>query len=113
MKQTIYISALILFAIAFSSCKKSNEGTPGENEVYLLYKTFNPLQLDIKQGTTVNFINKDNSLHTASEVTQLFYSGKLKGGENYMYTFSDTGVFTVFCNYHSNIDAERVYIRVK
>jgi plastocyanin len=94
-------------------CKKTEKEDPGENEVFLEYKTFNPTQLSVPKGTTVTFINKDNADHTATSTTKVFDSGRLRTGESYTYTFNDAGVFYYYCNYHSSNSQEQGAILVK
>lgn len=94
-------------------CKKAQVEDPGENEIFLEYKTFNPTQLAVAKGTTVTFINKDNADHTATSTNKVFDSGRLKSGESFTYTFNDAGVFYFYCNYHSSSSQEQGAIVVK
>ena len=111
MKRTILF--FILAGWVLFSCNKSNPGKPGENEIFLLYKTFNPTQLSVKKGTTVTFINKDNADHTVTSTTKVFDSGTLRSGDSYTHTFNDVGLFYFFCNYHSSNSQEQGVIVVK
>lgn len=95
---TFYISIFL----GFIACKKKNIGTPGENEIFLLYKTFSPTSLVVKRGTTVTFTNKDNANHTVTSSSGKFDSGKIKSDESFKHTFNDIGTFNFFCNYHSS-----------
>ncbi|HSH68260.1 MAG TPA: cupredoxin domain-containing protein [Bacteroidia bacterium] len=107
----VYLCAV--FAIATSACKKQDPGTPGENEIFLEYKTFHPTQLAVQKGTTVTFINKDNADHTVTSTTKLFDSGRIRSGDSYTFTFNDAGVFYFYCNYHSSNSQEQGAILVK
>jgi plastocyanin len=111
MKRIILL-ATTLCALS-PGCKKQDPGKPGENEVFLEYKTFNPTQLGVKKGTTVTFINKDNANHTVTSTTNIFDSGKIKSGDSYTYTFNDEGVFYFYCSYHSSNSQEQGAIVVK
>jgi hypothetical protein len=106
------ILALAFVCITFG-CNKSNPGRPGENEIFLEYKTYNPTQLSVKKGTTVTFINKDNANHTATSTTKVFDSGTLKSGDSYPHTFNDEGLFYFYCSYHSSNSQEQGVIVVK
>lgn len=110
----IILAAGLLFFVfnGIVGCKKTKNEAPGENEIFLEYKTFNPTQLEVVKGTTVTFINKDNADHTATS-TKLFDSGRLRSGESYTYTFNDAGIFYFYCNYHSSNSQEQGAILVK
>ncbi len=117
MKKTTLITlvaAWIIFNLtSLTGCKKTEIGTPGENEVFLLYKTFTPTQLTIKKGTTVTFTNKDNANHSVTANNHLFDSGKITSGTSYTYTFNDVGSYFYSCNYHSSIQQEQGVITVQ
>jgi plastocyanin len=107
------LGSIALLAIWFTmGCKKQQE-TPGENEIFLEYKTFHPTQRSIAVGTTITFINKDNADHTATSTTKVFDSGKLRSGESFSYTFNTAGVFYFYCNYHSSSSQEQGAIVVQ
>ncbi len=98
-----FISACVgLILITAISCKKQNIGTPGENEIFLLYKTFSPTSLAVKKGTTITFTNKDNANHSITSSTGLFDSGKIKNEDSFLHTFNDAGTYSFYCRYHSN-----------
>lgn len=111
----IYIIILIVNCFIFGSCNKNttNPQAPGVNEIWLVYKNFRPQQLQITVGTTINFMNKDNSSHTATGNGNLFYSGKLAPGSNYEFTFNTPGLYSVYCNFHSSVNTEQCLIEVK
>jgi plastocyanin len=111
---------IIIFAVGvtfnltvLAGCKKTDPGTPGKNEVFLQYKTFNPTQLKVQVGTTVTFINKDNANHTATANSKLFDSGKITSGNSYSFTFNTAGTFYFYCNYHSSVSQEQGVILVQ
>lgn len=100
---------LVLF-VSIISCKKHNDGARKDNEIWLHNQVIEPYQTKITKGSTITFINKDQKTHTISETNSKFYSGKMKPGDSYQFTFSDTGFFAVFCNYHNSMLGEiRVY----
>lgn len=112
MKQIIFI--LLISLLFVFSCKKNNDSTPqGDNEVWLLYKRFNPTLIDIKKGTTLTFINKDNANHSITEVNKAFSSGKIKTGDQFEHTFSDSATYGIYCSYHPDNLQEQISINVK
>jgi plastocyanin len=109
MKSTFVL--LLALWLCASGCGKEVEGTPGTNEVWLEYKLIRPAQLIVVTGTTVKFINKGNPSHTVQGT--LFYSGKIKSGETYEYTFTVPGTYYFTCGYHSSNASEQVAIQVQ
>ncbi|MFL5763248.1 MAG: cupredoxin domain-containing protein [Bacteroidia bacterium] len=106
---------LLFFSFAIlcaGGCTKEPKGNPGPNEVWLEYKAFNPIQLTVTAGTTVSFINKDNSNHSATS-TGNFDSGRIKSGDTYKYTFTTPGVYYFYCSYHSGSSSEQGAIKVQ
>ena len=89
--------------ITMLACKKHNDGTKNENEIWLHNQNVDPYQTKILKGTTITFINKDPKTHTVSEFNKKFYSGNLKSGSSFSYTFSDTGNYAFYCNYHNSM----------
>lgn len=110
--KNINIITIIAICCLFS-CKKQDSGTPGPNEIFLEYKTFNPLQLEVTKGTTVTFTNKDNANHSVTSNNKLFDSGKITSDNSFAHTFNDAGVFYFYCNYHSSNTQEQGAILVK
>ncbi len=107
----IYLIMFLFFIL--SSCKKQDQGVPGKNEVWLMYKAINPTQMIVAVGTTVSFINKDNASHTATSSGSSFDSGTIKSGDTYTYTFTTAGTYYFYCNYHSSNGAEQGAIKVQ
>ena len=67
---------------------------------------FLPLNLQVKAGTTVVWVNDDNVLHTVQSQdiegnpTGLFNSNVLDTGERFAFTFDDPGTYSYFCTLH-------------
>jgi plastocyanin len=65
-----------------------------------------PLNLEVKKGTTVVWINDDNIQHTIQSqdeqgnVLSLFNSKALKTNERFAYKFNEDGVYHYFCTIH-------------
>lgn len=102
-EQQIKAAYILLAVLSLLSCKKHNDGVRPDNEVWLHNQYIEPYQLSISKGTTITFINKDPKTHTVSEISKKFYSGKLGPGDSYSFTFSDTGYYAFFCNYHNSM----------
>jgi len=108
----ITYTAFILLLFVFS-CRKKETAPQPDNEVWLLYKRFNPNLIDIKRGTTLTFINKDNANHSITESGGAFKSGKIKTGDQFTQTFNDSATYGIYCSYHPDNLSEQISIQVK
>ncbi|HSD58385.1 MAG TPA: cupredoxin domain-containing protein [Methanotrichaceae archaeon] len=68
--------------------------------------TYEPDSITVPVGTTVVWRNFDPVPHTATSTTGLFDSGLLDQGENFSYTFQDTGTYDYYCPIHPYMKAK-------
>ena len=66
---------------------------------------FAPAELPVPAGTTVTWINDEDSLHTVTSGTPaspdgLFDSGEIDTGVEFTFTFADEGTYPFFCARH-------------
>ncbi len=67
---------------------------------------YRPLNLEIKAGTTVTWVNEDSVPHTIQsqdefgKIIGLFNSAPLETGEKFEYTFEEIGVYNYYCSLH-------------
>jgi|HubBroStandDraft_6_1064221.scaffolds.fasta_scaffold280301_2 plastocyanin len=74
---------------------------PGTTTVTIDNFSFAPMQLEIKAGTEVTWINKDDVPHTVvSDDHKLFKSRALDTDEKFSFTFKDPGTYEYFCSVH-------------
>lgn len=59
--------------------------------------------IEIAVGTTVVFTNGDTVPHTVTDRAGSFQSDKIDPGATWRYTFTNTGTFTYFCEFHANM----------
>lgn len=69
---------------------------------------FDPQELQIKVGTTVEWTNNDAAPHTATANDDSFDSGTLNPGDKYSHTFTEAGTYDYFCAVHPNMKAKIV-----
>jgi plastocyanin len=62
--------------------------------------SFVPATLTVAAGDTVTFINKDGSLHTATDRGNAFDTGRLSRNKQATITFASAGSFSYFCEVH-------------
>ena len=61
---------------------------------------FEPASLTIAAGTTVTWVNDDESPHTVTDRGRVFRSAALDTKDSFSYTFATPGEFTYFCTLH-------------
>jgi len=75
---------------------------------------YKPLELTVAAGTTVTFVNDDDTAHTATAVTMgddkkpLFDSGNMDKGQKWSFTFKKPGTYQYLCMYHAFMKAKIV-----
>lgn len=118
-KRTQRFLLLLLFSglIFASGCGKDDSsptnntgggGTPGVNEVLISGFAFSPSSKTISVGTTIKWINKDNSTHTVTSGTPgspsgVFNSGNFGQNGEFSFKFDQAGTFKYFCNIHQSM----------
>lgn len=122
-KQSIAILCLLLLLSVFiAGCKSNDIGTnstgssPGSNEVWMQNNMFNPASLSVSVGTTVQWTNKDNVIHTVTSGTPgspsgLFDSGNIEANGTYSYTFSTAGTYQYYCRVHAPMMAGTIVVK--
>lgn len=67
--------------------------------------TFTPQTITVKSGTTVTWVNHDDTPHTVTSADHLFGSSALDTDDQFTYRFSATGTFQYFCTIHPRMTA--------
>ncbi len=71
---------------------------PTTVDVEIFASAFNPLNLNIVNGTTVRWTNKDSATYVITG--KGFKSPELNKRDNWSYRFNDTGTFEYNCSIH-------------
>jgi len=66
---------------------------------------FNPSNTTIAPGTTVTWVNNDQTAHTATANNGAFDSGTLQPGQSYSFTFDKPGTYAYHCEIHPDMTA--------
>src|SRR5204862_7790275 len=61
---------------------------------------FSPVRLTVKSGTTVTWLNADDTPHTVASSSKLFKSKALDTEDSFSFTFTTPGVYQYFCSLH-------------
>ncbi len=67
--------------------------------------TFDPIELTITAGTTVQWTNMDSAKHTISADDGSWGSGNLGQGATFSFTFDQPGTFAYHCEIHPTMAA--------
>ncbi|HAB50736.1 MAG: hypothetical protein A2315_12290 [Ignavibacteria bacterium RIFOXYB2_FULL_35_12] len=117
IRGTVSLVLLLIGFLFVSSCSKDdsystnssgNTGTPGANEIFISGFAFSPASKTISAGTTIKWINKDNSTHTVTSgipgtPSGVFNSGNFGQNGEFSFTFNQAGTFKYFCNLHPSM----------
>jgi plastocyanin len=77
-------------------------GTSDSAVINLVDNNFEPKELTVKAGTTVTFKNIGNRTHTVTSDTGLFDSGRMRTGDTFEFTFTESGEYPFFCEPHGD-----------
>ncbi len=104
----------LLVVLFFSGCSKDDNipvntsVNPGTNEIFMQNTTFTPGSKTVAVGTTIKWINKDNTTHdvisgTRGNPSGIFNSGDMGANAEFTFTFSQAGTFPYFCSHHAGM----------
>ena len=83
----------------------SSSGASQEHIVNIVDFKFDPEVLQVKEGDTVTWINKDRAAHTATADDGTFNSDNLDKGAQFSYVFGEDGEYSYTCIYHPSMKA--------
>jgi plastocyanin len=66
---------------------------------------FDPPNMTVAPGTTVTWVNNDQTAHTVTANNGAFDSGTLQPGQSYSFTFEKAGTYAYHCNIHPDMSA--------
>src|SRR5215218_4649581 len=104
MRKTIlWLAALSLVALVLFA---PTAGAQGKTmTVSIKNFAFNPPNTTVAPGTTVTWVNNDQTAHTATanNGAGVFDSGELQPGESYSFTFDKPGTYAYHCEIHPDM----------
>lgn len=109
MKRKSILLVMMLMALSVTlmvACKKSSNDSGNNNNpntITMKGMVFSNTNLQIKTGTTVTWMNDDNTTHTVTADNGSFDSGNLTAGSSFTHTFTAVGSFAYLCKIHSNM----------
>jgi plastocyanin len=66
---------------------------------------FDPPNMTVAPGTTVTWVNNDQTAHTVTANNGAFDSGTLQPGQSYSFAFDQAGTYAYHCNIHPDMIA--------
>ena len=72
-------------------------------EVSVVDVAFEPADIEVPVGTTVDWTNEDPFAHTVTARDGAFDSGTMDGGGTFSQTFYEPGTFEYFCAIHPSM----------
>jgi plastocyanin len=93
--------AALLLTAATASHGQAQASAPAQAATITISNfTFGPTTLAVRPGTTVTWINDDDTPHTIMAMDKSFRSKPLDTGERFAFTFMKPGEYTYFCTIH-------------
>jgi plastocyanin len=72
-------------------------------EVAIDQFAFVPQRITVKAGTTVTWINEDDTPHTIASSSKLFKSKALDTDDKFAFAFTTPGTYAYFCSLHPHM----------
>lgn len=100
--KSILITGLFLASASIASAA----GHSTVHTVTIKGFAFEPSNLTIAVGDSVNFVNMDGAPHTATQIDGAFDTGRLSRTDESTIVFSAAGLFAYFCGVHPSMTAQ-------
>ena len=102
-KMILRLAALSLVALVLFAPTVGAQGKT--TTVSIKDFAFNPSNTTIAPGTTVTWVNNDQTAHTVTANDGAFDSGTLQPGQSYSFAFDKAGTYAYHCNIHPDMSA--------
>jgi plastocyanin len=93
---------------ATQAVEMAGQGKAAANAVTIDNFSFGPIQLEVRPGTQVKWINRDDVPHTVVSADHKFKSRALDTDESFSFTFADAGTYEYFCSVHPKMTGKIV-----
>jgi manganese oxidase len=102
-KTVLRLAALSLVALVLFTPTAGAQGKT--TTVSIKNFAFNPPNATVAPGTTVTWVNNDQTAHTATANDGAFDSGTLQPGQSYSFKFDKPGTYAYHCEIHPYMTA--------
>ena len=96
-------TALAVVLLGAASAVAAQPAPAADAEVEIDQFAFIPQRITVKAGTTVTWINEDDTPHTVASSSKLFKSKALDTQDKFSFTFTTPGTFAYFCSLHPHM----------
>lgn len=94
------IGSVDRWARLFRPLASDRPTTPGAELVAVRQYSYEPAEITIDRGTTVEWVNRDPVVHTATALDGTWNSGSLGEGDRWTHTFTVPGRYSYYCIPH-------------
>src|SRR5579862_3679321 len=112
ISRVVFGCAVAIFGVTLSlpyAHRAVSQEQSGGAQVKIDNFTFTPGTLTVKQGTTVQWTNRDDIPHTVvSDDKTTFKSKPLDTDDKFSYTFTKPGTYSYFCSIHPKMTGKVV-----
>jgi len=102
-KTILRLAALSLVALVLFAPTAGAQGKT--TTVSIKDFAFNPSNTTVSPGTSVTWVNNDQTAHTATANDGAFDSGTLQPGQSFSFAFDKAGTYAYHCNIHPDMTA--------
>jgi plastocyanin len=96
--------AILLIGLWASLCGASAQAeSPTPVSVTITQFKFESAEITVDAGTTVRWVNRDETVHNVVSRDGRFASGGLDTGDSYQFTFAEPGDFAYLCALHPHM----------
>jgi plastocyanin len=97
------VAALAVMLLGASCAVAAQPAPAAAAEVEIDQFAFVPQRMTVKAGTTVTWINDDDTPHTVASSSKLFKSKALDTKDKFSFTFTTPGTYAYFCSLHPHM----------
>ncbi len=101
MRKMMFLAACIL--ALWSAPASAGGNAESGQQIEIANFSFVPQTVTVKQGTTVTWVNRDDSPHTVVSTAKEFSSPAMDTSDTYTYTFNRPGSFEYYCSVHPHM----------
>jgi plastocyanin len=90
-----------------------SDGNSTTETVDMVGGQFDPRNLSVATGTTVEWVNQDGASHTVTDASDNWsFDEEAAGGESVSHTFEESGVYDVYCRFHGTADLTGMSMKI-
>ena len=106
-RTAVWRASLGVIAFAMISIAPAS-AVPAVKQITLGAMSVSPMQLTVKTGETVEWINKDVVDHTSTEKKSAAWNVSIAPGKSAKVVMKKAGTFDYYCRYHPNMVAKLI-----